>query len=192
MSEFKHYFQVLFSLHCDNINCNLEAVISAIHTRVTKVINNSLLVPYTKEEVKKGIFEMHSEKAPGVDGYSAMFYQKFWSSVKNKVTEVNTFRTNKIKLDTKLNVTKVILIPKKENSVIVEDFRPISLCNVLMKIITKAMSNILNDHLPSIVSHTQSAFTSDTLMTYNIIVAKLKRQPIQRGIEKGDTMDIYR
>lgn len=48
--------------------------------------------------------------------------------------------------------TNVVLIPQKRCPIIVGDLRPISLCNVLMKIITKVMANRMKDMLDSIVS----------------------------------------
>lgn len=73
---------------------------------------------------------MSPEKAPGVDGFSAIFYQRFWNLVKEAICrEVLLSFLNEHHLDQTLNMTQIVLIPKKERSDRVEDFRPISLCN---------------------------------------------------------------
>ncbi|XP_074336953.1 uncharacterized protein LOC141674128 [Apium graveolens] len=70
-----------------------------------------------------------------------------------------------------LNETNLVLISKKKNPSMVSDLRPISLCNVLIKIITKVMENRLKVLLDVVVSETQSAFTPGRLISDNILVS---------------------
>jgi len=51
------------------------------------------------------------------------------------------------------------------------DLRPINLCSVLYKIISKILTARLKKHLPSIISSTQSAFVPQILVSDNILVA---------------------
>ena len=70
-----------------------------------------------------------------------------------------------------INHTFVTLIPKVHNLEKVTDFRPISLYNVICKIISKVLANRLKPMLHSIISETQSASIANRLISKNILIA---------------------
>ena len=70
-----------------------------------------------------------------------------------------------------INKTLITLIPKVSTPESRRDMRPVSLCNVLYKIISKVLMNRIKPILPRIVHENQSAFVLDRVITDNAIVA---------------------
>ena len=134
-------------------------------------MNESLTHVFTREEVATALKQIHPTKAPGPDGMSAIFYQKYWDIVGSSVTNMVLNVLNNNLPISEINKTNIALIPKKNNPTKMTEFRPISLCNVIYKLISKILANRLKSFLPFIISENQSAFTSDRLIIDNVLVA---------------------
>jgi carbamoylphosphate synthase small subunit len=64
----------------------IDEVVAEVDGVVTSGMNAELVKPFVKEEVQKALFQMHPSKAPGPDGMSALFFQKFWHVVGGDVS----------------------------------------------------------------------------------------------------------
>ena len=163
------YFQQLFTTTNPG---TIEESLRYITTKVTEEMNQRLTCLPPDEEIKEAPFAINPEKAPGPDVMTSLFYQRFWSTVGKDVCSMvrGFFETGE--LDARLNRTKICLIPKTDRPETMTEFRPISLCNVGYKIISKILSSRLKRILPKLISETQTAFVAERLNTYNIPVAQ--------------------
>ena len=149
----------------------LDRILDGVHEVVTEEMRVDLAKPYTAEEVDCAIKEMAPLKAPGPDGMPHLFYQTYWTEVGMDVSQGVLSSLNSGSLLKSVNHTFITLIPKVKNPERVTEFRPISLCNVIYKIVSKVIANRLKPILNSIISETQSAFVADRLITDNILIA---------------------
>ena len=119
---------------------------------VTKEIRAELNRPFTIVEVGEAIREMALLKAPGSNGMPPLFFQTYWTDVGMDVTQAILSSLNLGSILKSINHTFITLILKVHNPKRVFDFRPISLYNVIYKIISKVISNRLKPLLNSIIS----------------------------------------
>uniref|UniRef100_A0A803P8Z3 RNase H type-1 domain-containing protein n=1 Tax=Cannabis sativa TaxID=3483 RepID=A0A803P8Z3_CANSA len=118
------YFAEIFSSSTID-NEALASTLEGIPTLVSAEHNDSLTRPFFSADVYTALQAMGPDKSPGIDGMSAMFYQKNW---------------------------------------------PISLCNVISKLVTKVLVARFKPILPLVISEEQSAFLPNRLITDNILV----------------------
>ncbi|KAF8064721.1 hypothetical protein N665_1171s0002 [Sinapis alba] len=125
----------------------------------------------TKEEIKEVLDKMPGSKSPWPDGYTAEFFKEAWSIIGDDITiAVQSFFIKGF-LPKGLNSTILTLVPKKEEARIMKDYRPISCCNVLYKLILKILANRLKGVLPKFISLNQSAFIKERLLMENVLLA---------------------
>ena len=111
-----------------------EAAVGTLRAKVDQRINQDLSRLFTPLEVKNSLFDMFPTKSPGSDGVPTLCYQKFWHIIQKDVTTCVLNILNHRILDTKLNFTHIVLIPKCKTPELITQFRPISLSNVSFKI----------------------------------------------------------
>lgn len=128
----KKYFGEIFKGAVDRGNA--QEVLAVVDRRVTEDMNVRLLLPFSKEEIHQALKQMAPLKAPGIDGLHALFYQRYWSSLGNDLTDVVLEFLNGGRMNAEWNSTRIILIPKVKKPKVITDFRPISLSNVTYKI----------------------------------------------------------
>jgi len=100
------------------------------------------------------------------------FFQQCWDIVASSLFEyVNQVWVNPY-LISFINSTLIVMIPKIDKPEFVSQFRLVSLCNVVYKILSKVIVNRIKPCLNSIISPYQSSFISGRSIHHNIIVAQ--------------------
>lgn len=164
---FADFYQHLFS---SNGLSDFSTVAETITGRISEEMNDQLCRIPELEEIKEAAFSIHSDKAPGSDGFSASFYQSFWSCLGPDIyREIRSFFTTG-SLNPHLNETHVCLIPKTEAPKTAVEYRPIALCNVRYKIIAKILTHRLQQLLPQLISKHQTAFVPGRAISDNILI----------------------
>ncbi|GJX84218.1 sodium/hydrogen exchanger 6 [Tanacetum coccineum] len=167
---------------------------------------NFMVRDVSNDEVKSVIFYMGDDRAPGPNGFTAAFFKKAWDVVGGDITcDVWDFFTNG-KLLKELNHTIISHIPKVTTLARINDYRPISCCNVLYKCISKIIANRVKEGLGDIVSINQSAFVPGRRISNNILLTQelmrnyhRRRGPprcafkvdIQKAYDNGDPLSPY-
>lgn len=135
-----NYFFNIFSSMAGKDN---EEILHVVQPRVTKEMNDILCAEYTEEEVKRALDNIGDLKAPGPDGMPAIFFKRFWQIVGNQVTKEVLQILRGGEMPEGWNDTLIVLIPKNANPASIKDLRPISLCNVVYKLVSKVITNRL-------------------------------------------------
>jgi hypothetical protein len=143
------------------------------------------------------IFSMKASKAPGPDGFSAGFYHKSWPIIGEEVMDsiLEFFHLGKVLRE--VNATIITIVPKKKNLTYMGDYRPISCCNLIYKVITKILANRFLPGLDDIISCNQGAFvlgrsiTEDILLAQELVHDYLKNKGSPRCTLKIDLMKAY-
>jgi Reverse transcriptase (RNA-dependent DNA polymerase) len=140
----------------------------------------SLAQTFKLVEVKRIVFSYNSNKSPGSDEFSFQFYQSYWNIVADDVTPfVNAFYLHKLDLR-RINLASIILIPKKNDDVTITQFRPISLINCRMKILTKLLTERLSPLMNDLISLTQTTYIKGRYIMDNVVCAHETLHSIHR------------
>lgn len=166
-----HFSSFLSYEPADYRGVTMEDMQSLLDFRCSEEMRSSMVREVSAEEIRKVIFGMARNKSPGPDGYTYEFFKAAWPVVGGDlVMAIRSFFENGF-LPKGLNSTILALIPKKEVALHMRDYRPISCCNVVYKVISKILARRLKSLLPSFISKNQSAFVKDRLLMENVLLA---------------------
>eukprot|EP00253_Pinus_taeda_P015197 PITA_15197 len=144
--------------------------LNIIENKISEAQNVDLDREITSEEIEWSLHGMPLDKAPGPDGFTVAFYRTHWEIIKKDYIRMAKNFFTKCKMGSSIKSSHLALIPKDPNPQSFDRFRPISLCNVSYKIITKILANRLKKILPSLISENQGGFVPRRHITDNVIL----------------------
>lgn len=166
-----HFFTFLTHVPEDFREVNVEELKVLLNYECTEEDRNMLMRRVTAEEIRKVVFAMAADKSLGPDGYTREFFKATWGITgPDFVVAIQAFFDTGF-LPKGINSTILALIPKKNDAVYMKDYRPISCCNVIYKVISKILANRMKGLLPLFISLNQSAFVKDRLLMENVLLA---------------------
>lgn len=149
------YFQEVYKL--GDIS-NMEESLQYVPKVVTEEMNLRLMAPVEYEEIQEAVFDLGAFKGPGPDGFNGLFYQKNWETLKEDIVRAVKEFFHSGNMSNEVNETLVTLAPKVPLPASIQQFRPISCCNFIAKIVSKIFVMRLKQFMDQLISQNQSAF----------------------------------
>jgi len=178
--EAKKFYKNLLCSNHPHQNC---AYHEGNHPTLTEPDLNSLTHPVSKIEVAAALNSMKPFKALGLDGFQCIFFKQYWHSVGDDIFKLVHLAFETGHFDPAISDILIALIPKIESSNTYK--RPINLCNITYKIITKVFIHRLKPILGTIISPYQSSIQPGRGTTDNAIVLQELFYFMCRSKKKG-------
>ncbi|KAL4332654.1 hypothetical protein GQ457_07G000040 [Hibiscus cannabinus] len=125
---------------------------------------------FTAEEVIAAFRDINPRKSPGIDGLPSGFFQH-WDILGEDFVSLCLDLLRGHADMASVNETVIVLIPKVDKPTSMRQLRPISLCTVIYKTVSKVLVNRMKAILPHCISSAQAAFVQGRAITDNILVA---------------------
>lgn len=108
--------------------------------------------------METAVKQLANGKASGPDGLPNEFVKVYWEEVKAELYLILLdFYAHRLDLK-RYNEARIVMVPKIDSPTAISDYRPISVLNLVPKLIAKILSNRLRRRLPDLISPNQTAF----------------------------------
>jgi hypothetical protein len=150
----------------------------------------SLIKPFSEQEIKAALDDMKTNSAPDLDGLPAEFCKCFWNQVREHVLEMfNKFYVGELNLR-RLNYGLISLIPRLKEVNHIKQYRPIYLLGVDYKWFTKVLTRRLTVVAEPIISKTQTAFLPGRNILEGVFILHETLHEMRRKNIKGIIMKL--
>ena len=182
-SYFEHILQEPSSLKVFHLSADL-----LLH--LTKTQQQDLVKEFSMEEIFEALQATDGSKAPGPDGINAGVLRSLWPAIKEDVLQFFSDFHSTSFVPKGYNASFIALVPKIDNPTLPSHFRPISLMNSVMKLLSKVLARRLKYVMHFLVSPVQSAFIQGRQISDSIIVANEVIFALQKKKSRGMVLKI--
>lgn len=163
----------------------LETLRQEYQGKKVNIFENCMLTKSIEhQEITAIIKTMARNKSPGPDGLPIELYQMYPNLTKYLLEALNEFIETK-KAPASFTEGSITLLYKKNDPLLLKNYRPISLLNSDYKILTKVLATRLNEALSEKLSEDQHAFLKDRFIHDNIMEIKLLINLVNRTEGEG-------
>ena len=167
LDEMKSYYKNLYSKQDLEDG---ETFLSKINlpSRMPEETKTNLMADINIDEIEKSVKMMQLNKSPGEDGLPIEFYRHFWNEI-----SLYLFNSYKYSLTIgNLSITQkrgvISLLPKKNDLLLLKNWRPLTLLNVDYKILAKVIATRLKGALIHLINNDQTGFLEKRFIGHNI------------------------
>ncbi|KAL9670344.1 hypothetical protein QQ045_007895 [Rhodiola kirilowii] len=167
-----HISEYFKSILAETKECNrIKAKVINRGNKVADSQCRSLIREATNKEIQNVLCKIEVDKSPGPDGFSASFFRKNWSLVGKEFCNGIRHCLKYNALPKGVNTAYTAWIPKTNLAIHPSDFRPISCCNVVYKVLSGFLAGRLKGILPDIIDVAQGAFIQGRSIIGNVCMA---------------------
>lgn len=139
-------------------HARMEFDLSSMVSLPVDIDLDSLALPFSSLEIESIVKNMPSDKAPGPDGFNGAFIKRCWQIIKEDVYRLfYEFFENSVNI-APINSSFIVLVPKCSSPISASDYRPISLLNCCVKLLTKLLADRLQKLILKIIHQNQYGF----------------------------------
>jgi hypothetical protein len=145
----------------------------------------ALVKPFGVDEIKGVVMEMKVNSAPGPNGFTTIFFQKFWDTIQGDFLSMfQDFWEGHLDIK-RLNFEVITLVPKVKEANCIKQYRPICLLNVDYKCFTKVLTNRLVLVVQRVVGKNQIGFIKGRNILEGVVVLHEVIHELHSSKQKG-------